>query len=802
MVKILRMICRRTTISLLMMVLTVSSVMLSGCGNSSADKKTERSQSVVDVVKDVSSQVKTDILAYKWVEPSGDETKTDGWEVVEYDGTTLSELEDGFTVESVITASYEDSMFSLFTRITDDEASKYSYVLKEADTLNMSSRSIEIDFDKLDLSNVSDKSLIDELSEEMRDGLVRANSIDVNGDGINILFKVYGNKADGNSFCMLSIQVDGTITGIEELTKLSEKYAGNQEFGEMTAVCGKEGCVYFYDQLGDKYLFSDSNNGEIKEVDLQEQYKPCSMSLIGKNIDNTPVFSAMKSKNDLVIFSLDGENRNILYRGVLNAEKCSVDSCGNIIIYAGYKMYIWDTRTGEMENIYSFSGQSGSNFQGFLRNSNGDIVIYLNDTYERGEGGLYRLSYAPDFETKEVVIAQTFEDQYLIDCVDDYNRKHPGVNIKFVQIENRDGLEWNLLTEDIKAGNGPDMIRANRRYLTVLKEASVLDPIDSMLSDESKENIFDGIYRFGEYGDEHYAVPYSGYLSVYMINKKYWNKGSWTIEEAMDAFAKAKGENGNLRRVESLYYPADPSQLLYDLCLGSIENSGFFDPENGTCNFESESFYRLIRFCRENGEAPMDVNYSSDECMEQVMNGDAFFINAGGDLMDYSKYRATLGDDYVCVGIPSDNEVKSVALCYWGIAVNSYSENKDIIADFLDYLVSEECQVKYGRAEEWIRKDVLKKRVKDQSENEALGSPFFKLGAYASVPLMGRKDGTSYADEFIELMDSAVPGSVYYEIFDIVYEESGAYFAGDKTEQEVAHIIQSRVQLYLDEKKW
>ncbi len=67
---------------------------------------------------------------------------------------------------------------------------------------------------------------------------------------------------------------------------------------------------------------------------------------------------------------------------------------------------------------------------------------------------------------------------------------------------------------------------------------------------------------------------------------------------------------------------------------------------------------------------------------------------------------------------------------------------------------------------------------------------------------MGRKDGTSYADEFIELMDIAVPGSVYYEIFDIVYEESGAYFAGDKTEQEVAHIIQSRVQLYLDEKKW
>jgi hypothetical protein len=281
-----------------------------------------------------------------------------------------------------------------------------------------------------------------------------------------------------------------------------------------------------------------------------------------------------------------------------------------------------------------------------------------------------------------------------------------------------------------------------------------------------------------------------------MLNKKYWNKGSWTIEEAMDAFAKAKGENGNLRRLESLSYPADPSQLLYDLCLGSIENSGFFDPKKGTCNFESESFYRLIRFCRENGEAPMDVNYSSDECVEQMMNGDAFFINAGGNLVDYSKYRATLGDDYVCVGVPSDNEVKSVALCYWGIAVNRYSDNKDVIADFLEYLVSEDCQVKYG-TNQWIRRDVLKKHVKDQ--NESTDGPFFQLGSNASVPLMGRKDGTSYIDEFIKLMDNAVPSSVYYEIQDIVLEETGACFSGDKTEQEVAHIIQSRVQLYLDE---
>lgn len=38
-------------------------------------------------------------------------------------------------------------------------------------------------------------------------------------------------------------------------------------------------------------------------------------------------------------------------------------------------------------------------------------------------------------------------------------------------------------------------------------------------------------------------------------------------------------------------------------------------------------------------------------------------------------------------------------------------------------------------------------------------------------------------------------------IFQIICEESGAFFAGDKTAEETAQIIQNRVQLYLEEKK-
>ena len=69
------------------------------------------------------------------------------------------------------------------------------------------------------------------------------------------------------------------------------------------------------------------------------------------------------------------------------------------------------------------------------------------------------------------------------------------------------------------------------------------------------------------------------------------------------------------------------------------------------------------------------------------------------------------------------------------------------------------------------------------------------------IPLEGRKDGSSYADEYIAMMDASEPDSVEYEIKEIVLEESNAFFAGQKTEEEVAKIIQSRVQIYLDERK-
>ena len=64
--------------------------------------------------------------------------------------------------------------------------------------------------------------------------------------------------------------------------------------------------------------------------------------------------------------------------------------------------------------------------------------------------------------------------------------------------------------------------------------------------------------------------------------------------------------------------------------------------------------------------------------------------------------------------------------------------------------------------------------------------------------------GTTTFDDYAAYLESCVPSPVIAEedlIKSIVWEEAEAYINGDKSAEEVAGIIHSRIQLYLDESR-
>jgi ABC-type glycerol-3-phosphate transport system substrate-binding protein len=241
-----------------------------------------------------------------------------------------------------------------------------------------------------------------------------------------------------------------------------------------------------------------------------------------------------------------------------------------------------------------------------------------------------------------------------------------------------------------------------------------------------------------------------------------------------------------------------------------VEYSEFIDVDNMTCDFKNENFYRLLRFCKEHADVKPDnsEHISSEQEIEDMKEGKAFITYCAGGLASYSELRKNLGDDFHTVGITSDEKVKATIVCYRGMAMSEMSEHKDVAADFIKTLTDEEYQIRYN-TDGWIRKDVLSEHVKNgweltvwaDGELKPNDEPAFVIYGGASTPLAGREDGSSYLNEFIELMDAGVPilGQTYIQ--DIILEESYDYFAGEKTEYEVADIIQSRIHLYLQERK-
>lgn len=70
-------------------------------------------------------------------------------------------------------------------------------------------------------------------------------------------------------------------------------------------------------------------------------------------------------------------------------------------------------------------------------------------------------------------------------------------------------------------------------------------------------------------------------------------------------------------------------------------------------------------------------------------------------------------------------------------------------------------------------------------------------GRTTELPM--KSDGTSYLSDYLELIDHAGIEVTDDVVWTIVAEETEDFWSGRKSAEEVAKVIDNRVQLYLDE---
>ena len=122
------------------------------------------------------------------------------------------------------------------------------------------------------------------------------------------------------------------------------------------------------------------------------------------------------------------------------------------------------------------------------------------------------------------------------------------------------------------------------------------------------------------------------------------------------------------------------------------------------------------------------------------------------------------------------------------LSMNSASKNKEGAWAFLEFLLSRENQERSRLLASFpVRKDSFEQYIRTPSQT---AEPKEIDAAAQDTALLMETIQASHMDN----------RNIDDDVFRIVCEESEAFFAGDKTVEEVTGLIQNRVQLYLSER--
>ena len=476
----------------------------------------------------------------------------------------------------------------------------------------------------------------------------------------------------------------------------------------------------------------------------------------------------------------------------------------------------WDASSGRCEDLYLGGGVFFKEYCALLQNSRGAIVLFYDDGYR---DYLFEIANE-DVEQVELTLASYRDIDYFTNMlVQEFNRTHEGVQINLRAPDSWEEREsnWTRVQADLVAGHGPDLLMADRTQLEIFQKNSLLTELSQILNQDVQDQIFRGVLEYGMMNGGLYSISHSAVAGNYILiaSKELCPAGTWTWEEVVDLLEEREQAGRPVRSIineAGQYYILTGNRLLCYFFLADLDHCSFLDFENGKACFDTEEFSHLLEVCKRYAQTENSLSQETDTTVinelaaaarqrlkdEEILCYQSAFGGVCG-FGEFSEDMADLGEDYHVVGYPTEGGSGRFMRCYDGIAINAFSPHSELAAEFVNYVIDRESQEK---VEYPVRKDICTERLNNKCETLhgqlVMGWKLNDTYRYVNV----KPDGTSYMPEYLALMDScAVWPNGDNPITDMIWEEAEAFFSGDKDARTVANIIQSRVQLYLDENR-
>ena len=403
------------------------------------------------------------------------------------------------------------------------------------------------------------------------------------------------------------------------------------------------------------------------------------------------------------------------------------------------------------------------------------------------------------------------------------------------------------LNTEMLSGKLPDMIDINtynmpveqyaaKGFLTDLYELIDADP------ELSRESFVQPVIKALESADgKLYQLPSTFAVSTAIaLDKVAGDYDTWNLAAVKDAMTK-------LQDGASVFDVYRTKTDILQTCI-SRNIDAFVDWENGSAHFDSDEFKALLEFANQFPET-YDWENATDEENDSAQNR----MNSGKQLMtdmyvssfEDMLYQLTgFNGGVKFVGYPSEDGTSNHTFQIDGaIAISSTCADKTAAWNFMKQFLTEDYQsgsdvwnfpinqkafdqkMKDAMTEEY-QTDENGNVVKDENGNpiripkmtyyttDAGGGVAFAATTEtaASTVVIGgsgvNEDGSisiyamtqEQADQILDLINATTAVYGYDEsILNIISDEAAAYFAGEKSLDDTANMIQSRVNLYVAE---
>lgn len=402
-------------------------------------------------------------------------------------------------------------------------------------------------------------------------------------------------------------------------------------------------------------------------------------------------------------------------------------------------------------------------------------------------------SYYLDYEVRKQVFA--------------FNKSSQDVRISIVDYSQYDGEAGNeglsRLNTDIASGSAPDVLvlSAVMPVSSYVSKGVFEDLTPYMEKDEEisgKEyltNVFDTFKSDGKT----YAVIPSFYVNTIVGKTEDIGDGSGFTLDFADQLAASKGvEPGRMFGLagrEDIFYQA------LELC-----GDQFIDWDKSQCKFDSPEFIRLLEFISQ-FPAKIDDAAMQEDTTAFYRNGKALFARQSvGTFDEYVNLRyGYFGTGITMAGFPSQTPGTAAISPQLEIAVNAASDEKDACWSFVRRFLLDEYQnsiemywpVSISALDQLANKAMEPIYYTDENGQKVEDHIVMNIGG-ENVELPRITD--SEVDQIYAFL-RGLRSKAYFDrsVENIIVEEAAAFFEGQKSAKDVAGVIQSRVQIYINE---